>query len=101
MMEDAERTLFDAYADRHPVGTKVRARVIGVRVFGAFCSLAEGVEGLLLVVDFAGDPRAMTYPNAYPRVGDVIDVWIEKLIREKGQVKLTQCPPALLHDQKP
>lgn len=53
-MHPPEHDPFIAYADAHPVGTRVRARVVDVRPFGAFCALDDGVEGLLLVVDFAG-----------------------------------------------
>ena len=84
---------FQTFIADHPVGTKLRARVRGVRAFGAFCELADRVDGLLLVADFANAQRPLNYPADYPRPGEQIDVWIEKIITEEGKIKLTQRPP--------
>jgi len=97
-MQHGEQHAFEAFAASHPVGTKLCARVANVRAFGAFCELADGVDGLLLVADFAGGPRPMNYPDDYPRVGEQIDVWIEKIIADERKIKLTHRPPAVLHN---
>jgi len=94
-MQDEDQHAFEAFVASHPVGTKLRARVASVRVFGAFCQLADGVDGLLRALDFAGGPRRMDYPDDYPSVGEQIDVWIESVHRgaDGQQINLTQRPP--------
>ena len=92
-MQHGEQHAFEAFAASHPVGTKLRARVASVHAFGAFCELGDGTDGLLLVVDFAGGPRPRNYPDDYPRVGEQIDVWIERIISDERKIKLTQRPP--------
>lgn len=91
-MERQDKRAFETFTAGHPVGTRVRARVATAQPFGVFCELVDGVQGLLLVVDFAGGPRPMKYPADYPRVGDQIDVWIEMINVDEGKIKLTQRP---------
>ncbi len=92
-MQHGEHNVFDAFADNHPIGTKLRGRATTVREFGAFCELAEGVEGLLMVIDF-DVPRPKTFPNDYPRIGDVIDVRADFMNREARKIRLTQLWPS-------
>jgi ribosomal protein S1 len=65
-MQNEEQHVFEAFAASHPVGTKLRARVTTMRAFGAFCQLADGVDGLLLVPDFEGGPAPNELPGRLP-----------------------------------
>jgi len=91
-MRHEEHRAFDEFVTDHPVGTAIRGRVTNVQPFGAFCQLAEGVEGLLEVIHFDGRPRTMKFPDDYPRVGDLIDVTIAFINRKAHQIRLTQRP---------
>lgn len=89
-MEPNDPALFEAYAESHPVGTQVLAPVEDVQPFGAFCQLADGVQGLLLVVDFGGMPKRFSFPSDYPRVGDVVESTIVLVDREQLKIRLSQ-----------
>jgi hypothetical protein len=41
----------------------------------------------------------MNYPEDYPRVGDVIDVFIERIILDERKIKLSQRPPGRIPEK--
>ena len=89
-MQPNDPLAFDAFADTHPIGTVVTGSVEDVREFGAFCQLAEGVQGLLMVVDFGDPPKRFEYPGDYPRVGDFITATIVRIDRSQLLLRLSR-----------
>ena len=93
-MPEADEDAFTAFRRTHPVGTTVLATVVRVRPFGAFCRVAEGVEALLLVVDFAvAKQRPMRFPEDYPQPGAVIEATVCRIDSEQRKTRLSQRSP--------
>ena len=89
-MQPNDPVRFDAYADSHPVGSVVSGCGEDVREFGAFCRLADGVQGLLLVVDFGDPPQRFKYPDDYPRLGESITATVALVNRVQRVLKLSR-----------
>ncbi len=81
---------FDAFVNSHPIGSVVTGRVEDVRHFGAFCQLSDGVQGLLLVVDFGDPPLQFNYPDDYPRLGDTITATIALVNKTQRIIRLSR-----------
>lgn len=84
---------FEEYASQHSVGLSVCGPVLSVAPYGLYCELAQGVKGLLLVPDFIGD-NPKTFPDDYPRAGEIIRATIKCILYDRLAVVLTQKPPA-------
>lgn len=89
-MSPNDPLLFDAFVDGNPVGSTVAGHVVEIQQYGAFCELASGVIGLLLVVDFEDSPRRYNYPDDYPKVGDLVVLSIKFVNRDQRKIGLTR-----------
>ncbi|MBD0670765.1 S1 RNA-binding domain-containing protein [Streptomyces sp. CBMA156] len=81
---------FQAFADRSPVGQRLRGRVTGVVPFGVFVQVADGVEGLVRLRDLApaeGDPTDAV------RIGDELPLLVAELDRERRRLLLSPADP--------
>jgi small subunit ribosomal protein S1 len=60
-------------AQRFPVGSRIRGKVVSLTDYGAFVELAEGVEGLVHVSEMSWTQR-VKHPSKVVSVGDQVEV---------------------------
>ena len=61
-----------AVAERYPIGTKVRGKVVSLTEYGAFVELEHGVEGLVHVSEMSWTQK-VKHPSKMVAVGDIIE----------------------------
>ena len=62
-------------ADRFPVGTRIRGKVVSITDYGAFVELEKGVEGLIHVSEMSWTKR-VTHPSKILEVGAEVEVQV-------------------------
>lgn len=74
-------------AERYPVGSRVRGKVVSVTDFGAFVELEEDVEGLIHVSELSwGRPK---HPNEVVQEGDEVEVVVLGVDEERRRISLS------------
>ena len=76
-----------------PEGTSHRGRVVRLTDFGAFITLAPGIDGLIHISKL-GAGRRINHPREVARVGDELEVQVEALDPENRRISLALTPPA-------
>ncbi len=81
------------------VGSTVEGPVSSMTKFGAFVTVAEGIEGLVHISEITAEKR-LNHPSDVLRVGEVVKAQVLELDREKRQVRLSikQLVPTGLDD---
>ncbi len=62
-------------AEKHPVGSKMRGKVVSLTDYGAFVELEHGVEGLVHVSEMSWTQK-IKHPSKIVAVGEMIDVQV-------------------------
>jgi len=62
-------------AEKYPVGSKVRGKVVSLTDYGAFVELEYGVEGLVHVSEMSWTQK-IKHPSKVVAIGDMIDVQV-------------------------
>lgn len=73
--------------EKYPIGAKVKGTVVNVMTYGAFVKLEEGIEGLVHISEMSWTKR-INHPNEILSVGDVIDVVVLGINKEKQEISL-------------
>jgi hypothetical protein len=88
---------WEQFKREHPAGSEVTGTVTRVEPYGAFVDLGLPFDALLLVPYIApiGEPKS--YPQDYPKVGDIVTALIRIYAEPdapggQGKVGLTQDP---------
>ncbi len=84
------KTLADPWqgiADSFPVGSRHRGRVVRLTAFGAFVSLAPGIDGLVHISKLGGGKR-IKHPGEAVREGQDLEVKVESLDTERKRIAL-------------
>ncbi|MFU8818575.1 MAG: 30S ribosomal protein S1 [Desulfurivibrio sp.] len=76
-----------------PEGSSHRGRVVRLTDFGAFVSLAPGIDGLVHISKL-GAGRRINHPREITQVGDELEVRVESLDPENHRISLALTPPA-------
>ncbi|MGL4943269.1 MAG: 30S ribosomal protein S1 [Thermoguttaceae bacterium] len=71
----------------YPVGARIKGTVVNVMTYGAFVKLEEGVEGLVHISEMSWT-RRVSHPNEILAVGDVIDVVVLNINKDKQEISL-------------
>ncbi|MEU7607115.1 S1 RNA-binding domain-containing protein [Streptomyces sp. NPDC041003] len=79
---------FQAFADRVAAGQVLDGKVTKLVPFGVFVQVADGIEGLLHLREFAGEPVGS--PEDVVQVGDPIRVVVTETDRVRRRVSLSQ-----------
>lgn len=79
---------WESAAERYPVGTRVKGRVVRLADFGAFVELEPGVDGLLPLGEMSWTKRVRR-PDEVVKVGDVIDVAVTSIDQPKRRISLS------------
>ena len=72
---------------RYPVGRRLQGEVVNITNYGAFVKLEPGVEGLVHISEMSWT-RRINHPSEVLAVGDVIDVLVLDVSRDKQEVSL-------------
>lgn len=72
-------------------GMKLSGTVRNVVDFGAFVDIGVKQDGLVHISKLAN--RYVNHPTDIVSVGDIVDVWIEEIMLDKGKVALTMKNP--------
>lgn len=70
---------------------KLKGTVRNVVDFGAFVDIGVHQDGLVHISKMAN--RFVKHPSDVVRVGDTVDVWIEKVDRERKKISLSMIEP--------
>lgn len=81
-----------------PQGSTHRGKVVRLTDFGAFVTLAPGVDGLLHVSKL-GSGKRIKHPHEAVEKGQVIEVKIESLDRERKRIALSLATADQVEDQ--
>ena len=79
---------WEQYVNQLETGQTVTATITRVMPYGAFARIADGVEGLIHVSEIAAQ-RAGDPPKEAVRVGDVLEVRIVAIDRERRRLSLS------------
>jgi len=91
--KQAMRDPWERAAEDFPVGTPVTGTVARLVNFGAFVTLADGVDGLIHVSKLGGG-RRINHPREVVAVGDRVEVKIEAFDLERRRVSLSMADGA-------
>ncbi len=90
-----KKTLSDPWqgvGDRFPAGSRHTGTVVRLAAFGAFVSLAPGIDGLLHVSRLGGGKR-IKHPGEAVKEGQVLEVKVESLDAERKRIALAPAGP--------
>ncbi len=79
---------WERVATEFPVGSTHPGKVVRLAQFGAFVTLAPGIDGLIHISKLGGG-RRINHPREVTEAGQDIDVTIESIDNEKRKVSLT------------
>ncbi len=97
-----KQALGDPFAEAiktiHP-GATVEGKISQIMKFGAFMTLAEGVEGLIHISEITAEKR-LNHPSDVLRVGETVKALVLEIDKEKRQLRLSikQAIPTGLDD---
>ncbi|MCC6464295.1 MAG: 30S ribosomal protein S1 [Planctomycetes bacterium] len=74
-------------ADRYPVGSKHKGKVVNIMSYGAFVRLEEGIEGLVHVSEMSWTKR-VNDPREVVQLGDDVEIAILGVNEEKQEISL-------------
>ncbi len=81
-----------------PLGTTARGSVARLTKFGAFVTLAPGVDGLIHISRL-GRGKRISHPSEVLKVGQLIEVKVEKIEREAKRISLIPVDEAVEPDE--
>lgn len=74
-------------ADKYKAGSQVTGKVSRLAQFGAFVTLEAGIDGLIHISKL-GDGKRIKHPQDVLKVGESLQVTIEKVDREEKRISL-------------
>ncbi|MFO0877964.1 MAG: 30S ribosomal protein S1 [Gemmataceae bacterium] len=74
-------------ADRYPIASRHKGEVVNVMTYGAFVKLEPGLEGLVHISEMSWT-RRITHPSELVAIGDVIEVQVLNINKEKQEISL-------------
>jgi small subunit ribosomal protein S1 len=86
-------------AQKFPVGTVVSGPISSITKFGAFVQVAEGVEGMIHVIDISAEKR-INHPQDVLKAGQTIKAQVLEIDKERRRLKLgiKQMTPSSLEE---
>jgi small subunit ribosomal protein S1 len=86
-LKDALPDPWDLAVDSYPAGSYHTGTVSRLAPFGAFVTLAQGVDGLIHISKLGGG-RRLSHPREVVKEGQSVEVQIEAVDREKRKISL-------------
>lgn len=78
---------WDAIEQKYPPGSRIKGEVVNIMNYGAFVKLEPGVEGLVHISEMSWT-RRINHPSEMLNVGDMIDVVVLDLNKDKQEISL-------------
>jgi small subunit ribosomal protein S1 len=78
---------WENFAEKFPVGTRVKGKVTSITDYGAFVELQEGVEGLVHVSEMSWTKR-VRHPSKILSIGDEVEVMVLDADPAKKRISL-------------
>jgi small subunit ribosomal protein S1 len=91
---------WDASVQSFPPGSMHSGKIARLTAFGAFVSLADGIDGLIHISRLGGGKR-IKHPSEVVREGQVVEVKVESVDREKRRIALTLPGTASIEESEP
>ncbi len=92
-LKDAQADPWEKVTQVYPEGSFHAGRVARLAQFGAFVTLAAGVDGLIHISKLGGGKR-ISHPREVLKEGDMVEVKIESVDRENRRLSLALAGPA-------
>ncbi len=73
--------------NEYPVGSVVKAKIVGLTTFGAFANIIDGIDGLIHISQIAN--KRISKPADVLNIGDEVDVKITDIDADKKRVSLS------------
>jgi len=86
-LKDALPDPWDLAVDSYPAGSYHTGTVSRLAPFGAFVTLAQGVDGLIHISKLGGG-RRLSHPREVVKEGQSVEVQVEAVDREKRKISL-------------
>jgi small subunit ribosomal protein S1 len=86
-LRQAQPDPWETVAERFPVDTTHRVRILRLADFGAFAELSEGIEGLIPVSEMAWS--RVNKPGQVVEVGQLVDARVIRLEQDKRRIALS------------
>lgn len=74
-------------AERYPIGTKIKGKVISMTNYGAFVELEPGIEGMIHVSEMSWTKK-VKHPSSVLSVGDMVEAVILDVDAESQRISL-------------
>lgn len=78
---------WEGLAERYPIGSRIRGRVVNLMPYGAFVEIEEGVEGLVHVSELSWTKRIAKASDVL-KIGDVVDAVILNINETEKKISL-------------
>ncbi|MBF0542028.1 MAG: 30S ribosomal protein S1 [Nitrospirae bacterium] len=72
---------------RYPEGSTVTGKIVGIKDYGAFIELEEGIEGLVYISELDWNQRPK-HPSKYVELGQVVQAVVLKVDKEERRISL-------------
>ncbi|MEE9610859.1 MAG: 30S ribosomal protein S1, partial [Desulfatiglandales bacterium] len=86
-LKQKEPDPWDLAPEKYPISSRIRGKVVSLVDYGAFLELEEGVEGLIHVSEMSWN-RRIRHPSKLLAIGDIVEVVVLDLNREKRRISL-------------
>jgi len=98
-LKDSLPNPWDEIGTMFSEGSVVTGKVVRLTEFGAFVSLAPGIDGLVHISKLGGG-RRISHPREVVQVGDALEVKIDSVDPEKKRLSLSLPMPAKAEGQE-
>jgi len=79
---------WDHVEEKYPPGSRVKGKVVGLKEYGAFIELEEGVEGLVHVSALSWTQH-IKHPSDVLKIGDEVEVLVLSVDRQNQKISLS------------
>jgi small subunit ribosomal protein S1 len=73
--------------ERHPVGKRIKGKVVSITDYGAFVELERGVEGLIHISEMSWTQH-IKHPSKLMGIGDVVEAVVLSVNKENEKISL-------------
>ena len=74
-------------AEKYPVGSKIRGKVVSITNYGAFIELEKGIEGLVHISEMSWT-RHIRHPSKVVAIGDTVEAMVLSINPEEEKISL-------------
>jgi len=79
---------WEGVEDKHPVGSKVKGKIVNIMPYGLFIEIGKGIEGLLHSSEISWQKK-MVNPQEVFAIGDMVEVQIISIDKDTKRISLS------------